>query len=165
MLGNCHKELPMSDLTKELYTQHRTLQDQQTYFLLAAAGAAIAFSVQKTLDAKFAWSLIPLAAAVVSWGLSFFFGCRNVNATQQTMLVNVQLLQLQQGIHTRQPSDPREVAGAIEVTREELNKSASTAGFFNRWQFRCLVLGGVLFIGWHVYEMYLRTVSTAPVTL
>jgi hypothetical protein len=40
----------------EIYRQHRTAQDKYGYFLLAAAGAAIAFAVNQTQGAKLAWS-------------------------------------------------------------------------------------------------------------
>jgi hypothetical protein len=36
----------------EIYRQHRTAQDKYIYFLLAAAGAAIAFAVNQTQNAK-----------------------------------------------------------------------------------------------------------------
>lgn len=151
----------MSDLTQELYVQHRTSQDQYAYFILAAAGAAIAFSVQKTLDAKLTLSLIPLAAAVFAWGVSFYFGCRHLSSVQFTMLGNMEYLQLKEGTHPKQPGDRQTLSIAIDVYREEITKAARSAGFFGKWCFRLLILGGVLFIGWHIYEMYLRTVNIA----
>lgn len=57
----------------ELYRAHRTAQDKYTYFILAAAGAAIAFALNQTHDATLSWFKLPLGAAVLCWGLSFFF--------------------------------------------------------------------------------------------
>ena len=153
----------MSDLTRELYSQHRTVQDQYTYFLLATAGAAIAFAVQKTIGDKLSWSLIPLAAAVISWGFSFYFGCRNSGAVQETMMANMDYLNLKEGNHPRQPATQTELFIAINVTRQQAHEMSERSGFYSRGQFRFLILGGVLFIGWHVFEMYLRTIaSTSP---
>jgi uncharacterized protein (DUF2336 family) len=55
-----------------VYNALRTAQEKYAYFLLAAAGAAIAFAVNQTHDAKLSWAQLPLAAAVLSWGCSFF---------------------------------------------------------------------------------------------
>ena len=69
----------MSDKDFELYLQHRIGQDKYVYFLLAAAAAGIALSVQMTADASANWRLVPLAMAVLSWAISFFAGCKWVN--------------------------------------------------------------------------------------
>jgi hypothetical protein len=150
----------MSELTKELYTQHRTVQDQYTYFLLATAAAALAFAVQKTLDRTFAMSMVPLAAATLSWGLSFYYGCRNSGAVQETMMANMEYLQLKEGNHPKQPDNQFVLFAALKGVHERLHDMSERSGYYSRAQFRTLILGGVLFIGWHVYEMYLRTVST-----
>ena len=38
-----------------------------------------------------------LAAAVASWGFSFYFGCRNSGAVQETMMANMDYLTLKEG--------------------------------------------------------------------
>ena len=58
----------------EMIRQHRTGQDKYSYFLLAVTASAVAFAVQKTDGLGITYSLIPLGAAVLLWGLSFYFG-------------------------------------------------------------------------------------------
>jgi len=60
----------MSDKQLELYRQHRSEQSKYVYFILAAAAGGIALAVRMTTDATLHWSLAPLGAAVLSWGLS-----------------------------------------------------------------------------------------------
>jgi hypothetical protein len=151
----------MSEQTQMLYLQHRTVQDQFTYFLLATAAAALAFAVQKTLDMKFTWSMIPLAGAVGCWGLSFFFGCKHLGSLREMLWNNAEYLQLQEGDHSRQPSHPQERLIAIDVMRQATYKGSARSGTYSALQFRTMILGGALFIGWHVYEMYLRSVTPA----
>lgn len=76
-----------------------TSQDKYTYFLLAAAATAIGFTVTQTRSAVLAWSLLPLAFAVISWGLSFYLGCRRMHFYQSTLHANANLLVIESGRH------------------------------------------------------------------
>jgi hypothetical protein len=145
---------------KDLYLQHRTGQDAYTYFLLAAAASALAFAVQKTTDLKLGWSMAPLGAAALSWGLSFYFGCKNVTWVQTALQANMALLQLKSGSHPKQPSHPQEVGAALSGVTQALNHNVEKAYFYATWQFRTLIAGGILFLAWHIAEMYLRTFAT-----
>ena len=61
----------MDDARSALYNAHTEGRAKYIYFLLAAAGACIAFAVNQTQVARLAWSQMPLGAAVLSWGMSF----------------------------------------------------------------------------------------------
>jgi len=63
----------------EIYKQHREAQNKYAYFLLAVAASAIALSLKRTTNLKITYSMIPLALAVLSWGFSFFCGCRRLD--------------------------------------------------------------------------------------
>jgi hypothetical protein len=147
----------VSDDVKDLYLQHRTGQDAYTYFLLAAVASALAFAVQKTQGLTLSWSMLPLGGAALSWALSFYCGCKNVSWVQTALYANVGLLQLKAGSHPNQPEHPDELKGALLGVRKALDHNAEKAYVFAGWQFRLLVAGAVLFLAWHVLEMYLRT--------
>lgn len=70
---------PMSldDAISDLHKAHQAAQEKYTYFLLAAAGAAIGFAIQKTEGLTLSWWLLPVALATICWGISFHFGCKN----------------------------------------------------------------------------------------
>jgi hypothetical protein len=137
----------------ELYKQHQTNQDKYTYFLLATAAAAIAFAVQKTEGLLLSWWLLPVGVAIVSWGASFFFGCKNIIWVQTAIYANYNLLQLKRGVHPEQPPHPQLSEAAIQGVDSALASNVSNAKFYAIWQFRTLILGALLFIAWRVLEM------------
>lgn len=140
------------DRTLELFRAHRTATDKYTYFLLAAAGACIAFAINQTNDAVLSWSQFPLAAAVLCWALSVFFGCRQITEILGLVSENVQLLKTEAGEHPEFPPDPK-ITGWVLQRLEEKSKRAVGHG---QRQFSFLFAGAAFFIVWHVIEMYLR---------
>ena len=76
---------------QEIYKAAREGQDKYTYFLLAAAGAAIAFSVTQSQNAFLTWSKLLLALAVLSWALSFYAGCRQIREVASVLQQNYEL--------------------------------------------------------------------------
>jgi len=143
----------------ELYKQHGAAHDKYTYFLLAAAGAAIGFAVQKTEGASLGWSLLACGLAVLSWGLSFYFGCKSISLVKSAMHANYGLLQLRQGLHPAQPSHPQELQIAMSSVRSSLEQQVNKGAFYYAWQFRLLVAGAMFFLVWHVQKI----AAAAPV--
>lgn len=141
----------------EIYKQHSAANDKYTYFLLAAVGAAIALTINQTQAAKLLPSQIPLGIAVALWGLSFYLGCRHLRLVQATLHANGALLRVQDGEDPMAGRHPQAIGIASEVLREIIEKHSTGANRAATWQFRYLVLGGVSYLAWHVYEMWLRT--------
>ena len=146
-----------SEAEKEVYRASRSAQDRYAYFLLAAAGAGIALAVNQTEGAVLAWAQLPLAVGVLSWGLSFYYGCRHLIYVTSTLLANAELLKVQGGKHPEVGSNLQIMAAASEGIRQAIEDNAAYTTRFALWQFRLLVAGAVFFVGWHVLEMYLRT--------
>jgi hypothetical protein len=136
-----------------LHKAHQAGQEKYTYFLLAAAGAAIGFAVQKTEGVKLSWWLLPVALATVSWAASFVFGCKTVEWVHAAISAIMALLQLRNGSHPQQPPHPQLVGAAIEGVNSGIAKNIGKAFFYGIWQFRFLTLGAVFFIGWRIAEM------------
>jgi len=109
---------------REVYRQLRMAQDKYTYFLLAAAGAAIALAVNQTQGAAISWSQIPLAGAVLCWGLSFFFGCRHLNYVSSTLYSNAELLRIESGQHPQIGMHPQMIAAASEGIRKAIEDNS-----------------------------------------
>jgi hypothetical protein len=137
----------------ELYKQHQASRDKYTYFLLAAAGAAIGFAVQKTEGLLLSWWLLPVGFAIMCWGVSFYYGCQNLTWVQTAIYANYNLLQLKAGVHPEQPPHLELTNAAISGVSTALDNNAANAQFFGVWQFRMLITGAVFFIGWRVAEM------------
>ena len=142
---------------REIYKSLREGQTRHTYFLLAAAGAGIALAVNQTHNSPLSSRQILLAAAVLSWGLSFFFGCQHVRYVFAALRANMFLLQVENGTHPLAGQDPQLAAEAEGEIHEAMERHARNAGRWGDWQFWFLVGGGILYVAWHVLEMYART--------
>jgi hypothetical protein len=139
----------------ELHKAHQSGQERHVYFLLAAAGAAVAFASQKTEGQALSLWLVPLGAAVLSWAASFYYGCKAVDWSHTTMRREIYLLQA------------REQNAAFEGTEDHhklfdahfksLDDAIAKWSHFYRWQFRLLVIGGVWFCAWRVTELLRHT--------
>lgn len=151
----------MSEEQREVYRQHRVAQDKYEYFLLAAAAAAIALAVNQTQTAQLSWSQLPLGGAVLCWGLSFFLGCRYLAYTASTLHANAELLRVEAGQQQEVGTDPERIGAASAGIRQAIARNAKRADRLGRWQFRLLVIGAILYVTWHVWEMWLRTARSA----
>lgn len=153
-----------NETEREVYRALRVAQEKYAYFLLAAAGAAIALAVNQTREAALAWTQAPLGAAVLCWALSFFFGCMHLQYGSATLNANLGLLQAQSGkLPPLVGASPEYVKAAIEGISSAAEKNSNRGNRYGHWQFRCLVTGGVLYIVWHLLEMYLRSIPVASI--
>ena len=145
------------DARLHLYQALREGQEKRTYFLLAAAGAAIGFAITQTQNTTLAYSQIPLALAVLCWGLSFMCGCRGILVAQKVIRQNYEMLRTQAGLHPVLPANPE----FLNWVANRIEEQARTSGRASRWQYMFLIAGAIFYIAWHILEMYLRTVAPA----
>lgn len=89
--------------------------------------------------------MIPLGLAVVLWGLSFYFGCRQIYWVQGAMQSNYMLIELHDGRHPNQPKTDEEFEIAERITRQATEDKIKKAAFFDVWQLRLLLSGAVFF--------------------
>lgn len=150
------------DLEIEVYRTLRTSQDKYSYFLLAAAGAAIAFSVTQTQDDVLGWSQSPLAVAVALWGVSFYLGCQSIRYVNSTLYANGDLLKVEAGRHPSVGDHPQMMMAASEGIRSAIESNSQKTQSLGEWQFRTLIAGAAFFVLWHVIEMYLRMPEAGP---
>lgn len=147
-----------TDSELEIHRALRESQNKQTYFLLAIVGAAIALAVNQTQFSSLTWSQLPLAAAVLTWSLSFFFGCRNRAYVSCGLYTNAALFEVNDGRNKLVGTNPEAIQLARQTLHEIFEDQSSKANIFANLQFRFLVAGAVLYVTWHVLEMYLRTI-------
>jgi hypothetical protein len=147
-----------NDAELEIKQALRESQGKYTYFLLAVVGAAIALVVNQTKSASLSWSQLPLAAAFLAWALSFFFGCRNRVYMSSTLYTNATLFEVNAGRFKLAGTNPEAIQVARETLQEIFEEQSSKLNRFAKMQFRFLVVGAILYVAWHVLEMYLRTI-------
>jgi hypothetical protein len=145
----------------EIFRTLRSAQDRYAYFLLAVTGAGIALAVNQTHDAKLAWSQLPLLASVLCWALSFVFGCLYLQYVNSTLYANYQLLRVESGQHPNVGVHPDRIIAVSAGIRSAIETNSERSSKYARRQFALLTVGAVLFIAWHITEMYLRTVPVA----
>jgi len=139
----------------ELHKAHQAGQERLAYFLLAAAGAAVAFATQKTEGQMLSWWLVPLGLAVLCWAASFYFGCRAVAWSHTTMRREIYLLQAKETHAAFEGTD--HARDLLDAHNKNLDKAILTMSSFSTWQFRLLVSGGVLYCAWRVAELVRAT--------
>ena len=145
------------DKYTELYRQQRTMQDKYVYFLLAASASAVAFAVSITSGAPLKLSQIPLGLAVLSWAGSFACGIRNLRYGMSILYANMGLIQVERGEHPKAGDHPEIMQVASEGIRSAIENNSGKANSNAKWQLSLFYAGGILFVVWHVIEMYLRT--------
>lgn len=141
----------------ELFKLINEGKSKYAYFLLAAAGGALALAVNQTQGAQLKASQIPLAIAVVCWLASFLSGCLHLQSTTESHHVNSAFLQMvNAGVDRSTDEETRQSVNFVLEGCEAIRKRTVIYG---RLQFGLLVAGGAMYLVWHVLEMYLRTVA------
>jgi hypothetical protein len=116
---------------------------KHSYYVLSVTASCIAFSLYQTRNDVISIHHIPLGLAIISWGLSFYFGCKYIQGTAELMRQNYFLL-----------TKSRTMSINIEQMLQPYIKRVSKS---NNLQFRLLLFGAVLFITWHILMMSTRT--------
>jgi hypothetical protein len=143
----------MKSNEEEIYKQLHESQAKYTYFLLAGAASAIALAVSDTRDCHISWTMLPLGLSVLSWGVSFFAGCRNRQYFHSTLYANFNLILAEEGRHPQIPEHPQIVAAAAEGITKAAEVNSTTANKWTALQFRLLVSEGVFYLAWHITRM------------
>lgn len=146
------------DREVEVYRHLRTAQGKYCYFLLAAAGASMAFAFNQTGSLSLSLSQIPLGFSVVSWAASFFFGCRYIMRDHSILRLNMYILETSFSLERQliNPNDIQAVMQRLKKTKEQIRGLGNGANKYYHLQLYCLWSGAVFYSIWHVFEMYLR---------
>lgn len=141
---------------KELKKEYRERQEKYVYYVIALCVTAIGFSVYNTMGRSIKYSQLPLAFAVCSWAISILCGLRFIGNQIGALRINTIFLDIADGRDKDVGSDPQEIAYALKIMEEKIDKfSGETSKLLSRQLF-LFYAGMVLFIVWHVLEMYLK---------
>jgi hypothetical protein len=103
-----------------------------------------------------AWFHLPLGAAILCWGISFTFGCLHLQYNGSVLWNNFDLIKVQRGEHELLGNHPEAMAIGDHAIRRRIKAQSVWAARYDRWQFWLLVAGAALYVGWHIFAMYLR---------
>lgn len=127
------------------------------YFLLASAGAALAFTLsQSATDEVFSFTDMCWGLSVIAFGLSFFLGLMGVEASHSALMSNVAFIEIKKswskvGEHIGQNEDgtpseyPRQFEEAVEKTQSDVARWQGKARRHNLAQKWLLFIGALLF--------------------
>jgi hypothetical protein len=145
-----------NDNMNEIYRTLQSSQDKYVYFELAAAMAAIGFTITQTNSLELKLSQIPLGIGVLCWSLSFLFGLLNRAYYNSFLYANFDYLKVLNGQYPNIPNNPDCIHEASKIIRGTAETKSNVINLLGRSQTWLLFLGAVFYMAWHIYEMYLR---------
>lgn len=147
----------MGDEHSEIQKQFRQQQEKYVYYVIALCVTAIGFSVYKTSGVALKLIQIPLALAVVAWGLSIFCGLRFLQYVISSLYANHIYFDIMEGRHPKAGTHPELIKAAATGITEAIEINSNRANRLAKWQNKFFYIGIISFIAWHVIEMYTIT--------
>ena len=141
----------IKDTLKNLSNLQNQAQTKYTYYLLSVSAAAIAFAVHKTSGSALSWTQIPLGSAVFFWCLSFYYGCKTAQYDIEFININWKLVSLSDPDF----SDLPKTADSFQHGKDLLDTKGRDIDRSKKYQFGFIIAGALMFIFWHIIEMYI----------
>ncbi len=145
------------DRQVEIQNEFRQQQIRLKYYIIALCVTSIGFSIYNTIGAKLQLTQIPLAIAVFSWGISIFLGFRFLNYSLSILYANNALFDVFNGLHPKVGNNPQNMQAASAGINEAINENGERANKLSIWQERLFYFGIIMYLTWHIIEMYCRT--------
>ncbi len=140
---------------REILKQFRQQQEKYVYYIVALCVTSIGFSIIKTSGQTIKWSQIPLAIAVISWSTSVYCGLTFLRYVISSLYANKVYLDITQGLHPDFQTNPAIREAAADGVMSAIQKNSNKTMQYSKWQNWLFYFGIILFIIWHVIEMYL----------
>jgi len=131
----------------DVYQKVYSAQDRFNYFFLGAS--AIAFGLIRTEGQPPSRWMLPVAAAVLCWGVSFLLGTLHLRDKITVYLANLAWLGIHEGVDTTLTGAGQTLTN-IRSHAEKLNKRSA---FFGRWQFYLFFVGATLYVIGHTLRV------------
>jgi len=137
------------------------MRQKYIYFILTATGACIGFAVTQSREALFTIHTIPLGLAVSFWAASFFCGCRSLYWKPAALMQNIESIKASAGVSDLAGQHPALQKMAYDTFNKSYKSAIRKFSLYMRFQFGLFLAGGILFLIWHMLEMWARTSSPA----
>jgi hypothetical protein len=145
----------MEENQKEIQRQFRQQQEKYVYYIVALAVSSIGFAIYKTSGQTLKWSQIPLAIAVLCWGVSIFCGLMFIKYVISNLYTNNEYFEILEGRNAKVGNHPEMIKVGVGAIKEAMEYNSTRSGKYFNWQGRLFYVGIVSFIAWHILEMYL----------
>lgn len=139
----------MEDL-RAIEQQFRNQQEKFVYYIIALSIAAIGFSIHLTYGQPFKWSQLFLGFSIMSYGISILCGFKYLKILLEVLSLNRKYLdQKYSGLLNENETD---IFENVEIKQKKAPRLWNC-------QYRLFFLGVILFLIWHLTEMYLTSVN------
>lgn len=146
----------MNDIQFNVQQEFREKQQKYVYYLVALSVSAIGFSIYKTDNHSLNYSQIPLGLAVLSWSGSIFCGLKFLKFVISNLYANNSYFEIKNGTHPDIGNNPERIKAGINGFKEAMKINKITMKIYFKFQGYFFYLGILLFIVWHIIEMYLK---------
>jgi ABC-type transport system involved in multi-copper enzyme maturation permease subunit len=147
----------MSDIQFNIQQEFREKQEKYVYYLIALSVSAIGFSIYRTENQSLAYSKIPLALAVISWSISIYCGLKFMKYVISNLYANNYYYEITNGRDPKIGKDPELIESGVTGFMEAMKINSKEMKKYFNFQSYLFYFGIVLFIVWHIIEMYLKT--------
>lgn len=149
----------MSEIQFSIAQEFRQKQEKYIYYVIALSVSAIGFSVYKTENQSLSYSQIPLAIAVLFWIISVFCGLKFSKYVISNLYANFDYFNIIKGKHPILGDNPEIIKAGVDGFKEAIDENSKWMKIYFKLQSYLFYFGIILFIVWHVLEMYLKTIS------
>ena len=133
---------------RETEYQFTQMQDKYIYYIGALSVTSIGFAVQQTLGQPIKHSFIPLALAIISWGISIYKGLKFIELKLNTLYNQRTYYQLFIENEAR-------IEQISRIFENNTSKPLKSAKINFKQSFIFFILGCTLFIIWRIVDMTL----------
>ncbi|AOW16724.1 hypothetical protein LPB03_04250 [Polaribacter vadi] len=141
----------------ELQKQFRQKQEKYVYYVIALSVASIGFVVNQTNEESLNFYQIPAGLAILSWGYSVYCGLSFMKYIISTLFANDTYLAILEGNHPEIGKDSIKQELAAKGTMEAIKFNSKTAMKLSKSQNLFFITGMILFLIWHLLEMFNNT--------
>lgn len=147
----------MNEIQFNIQQEFRDKQEKYVYYIIALSVSAIGFSLYKTENKSLTYSQIPLALAVLFWIISILCGLKFLKYVISNLYANNGYFEIIKGRDSTVGNHPDSIKSGVEGFREAMKTNGRVMKIYFKLQGYLFYFGIILFIVWHVIEMYLKT--------
>ncbi len=135
----------------------RTQQQKFRYYIIALSVASIGFTITKTFDQSLKLSQVPLLFAVLAWATSIYLGLKHLKGIIGSIYTEVQRISILRGNNYLTGNNPRKIKLANNELVQSQRSDSDKLKTIGNWSDKTFYIGVLLFLIWHILEMFLRT--------
>lgn len=147
----------MSEIQFNIQQEFREKQEKYIYYLIALSVSAIGFSIYKTENKGLTYSQIPLALAVIFWSVSIFCGLKFLKYIISNLYANNGYYEIIKGRYPGIGKNPDLIESGVKGFQQAMEINSKAMKRYFKFQGYLFYSGIILFIVWHLIEMYLKT--------